>query len=133
MAIPAMITGLLLIVIGVVGYAGQEGEKASPTALIPAVFGAIIALCGVVVVFKESLRKHAMHLAAAVALIGMLGAPYPIFKRAFKGSPIDASEPAVVSAALTTLILAVFLAMCVRSFAAARRARQQQDAAQPAS
>jgi len=122
MAIPAMISGVLLIVIGSIGYASQEG-KASPTALIPAVFGIILGICGLLAL-KESLRKHAMHFAAVIALLGMIGGPYPIFKRFLKGEPIDPGQPAIISAALTSFILAVFLAMCIRSFSAARRARE---------
>lgn len=124
MATPALITGLLLIFVGIVGYAGQPEGSKSPTALIPAVFGGIIALCGVAVAIKEGLKKHAMHLAAAVALVGMLGAPYPILKRAMNNQPVNITDPPILSAALTTLVLAIFLALCVRSFAAARRARQ---------
>ena len=123
MAIPAMITGLLLIVVGIVGYVSQPADKASPTALIPAGFGLVLGICGLLAM-KDGLRKHVMHLAAVVALFGMLGAPYPILKRAMKGDQVDPTQPAVISAALTTLIMAVFLAMCVRSFGAARRARQ---------
>jgi hypothetical protein len=124
MAVPAVIAGVLLVVVGIVGYTSQDPAKTSPTALIPAIFGLILGLCGVLAIWKDSLKKHVMHAAAAVALLGMLGAPYPIFKRLAKGDDINPSEPAVVSAYLTTFICAVFLAMCVRSFTQARKARE---------
>lgn len=129
MAVPAVIAGVLLIVVGIMGYTSQDpvAGKVSVTALIPAFFGVGIGLCGLLAIWKEGLRKHAMHAAAMLSLLGMIGAPYPIFKRLFKGDPIDASSPAIISAALTTLICAVFLAMCVRSFGAARRARQLRE------
>ena len=50
MAVPTLIISILLIVVGVVGYAGQdpnpETGKVSPTALIPAVVGGVLAVCG---------------------------------------------------------------------------------------
>src|SRR5205814_4610342 len=97
--------------------------KASPTALIPAFLGGALAICGLLA-FKEGLRKHAMHAAAALALLGGLGAPYPIIKRLAQGNEVSFSEPAVVSASLTTLICFVFVALCVNSFIQARKARQ---------
>jgi hypothetical protein len=132
MAIPAIIAGVLLVVIGIVGYAAQDPAKTSPTALIPAVFGVLLAACGLLAVWKAGLRKHAMHAAAAISLLGLIGAPYPIFKRLLKGAEINPAEPAVVSAYLTSFVCAVFLAMCVRSFSAARRAREAAAANPPA-
>jgi hypothetical protein len=125
MAIPAVIAGVLLIVIGIVGYTSQDPSgKVSPTALIPAAFGIAIGLCGVLAIWKENLRKHTMHAAAALSLIGMVCAPVPFYTRIAKGIEIDPKSPAIISSALTTLVCAVFLAMCIRSFAAVRRARQ---------
>lgn len=131
MAVKALITAVLLIVVGVVGYSVQEPDPVkgkSVTALIPAFFGAAIGLCGLIA-FKEGLRKHAMHLAAVLALLGALGAPYPIIKRLRTGQSIDFSEPAVLSAALTTLICLVFLVLCINSFVQARKARALQQGA----
>ena len=79
MARAAILFGVLLIILGLVGYfspttLGDVGEKGvSPTALIPAGVGAILLLCGLIVEFKPTTRKHVMHLAAAVGLIGALG------------------------------------------------------------
>ncbi len=123
MAVPTLITAVLLIVIGITGYSAQDPGKASPTALIPAFLGGILALCGLLA-FKDHLRKHAMHAAAALALLGGIGAMYPVVKRVIKGAEISISEPAVLSATLTTLVCFVFVGLCVRSFIAARKARQ---------
>jgi TRAP-type C4-dicarboxylate transport system permease large subunit len=69
----AIACGVLLIIIGIAGYAnGLMTERASLTALIPAVFGALLAVFGYIAGAKEDLRKHMMHAAAAVALIGFL-------------------------------------------------------------
>ena len=75
MAKTTLIFAGLLILLGVGGYAaasaGVMGAKASPTALIPAVVGILIGICGVVAL-RESLRKHAMHGAVLVGLLGCL-------------------------------------------------------------
>ena len=130
MAAKALITAVLLIVVGIVGYSVQEPDPVkgkSVTALIPAFFGIAIGLCGLLAL-KDTLRKHVMHLAAVLGLLGALGAPYPIIKRLTTSKPVSFSEPAVVSAALTTLICVVFLVLCINSFVQARKARAQQSA-----
>ncbi len=132
MAWPTVVTGVVLIVIGVAGYLAQDPNagKVSPTALIPAAFGVVLGICGLLA-FKDHLRKHVMHLAAVVALVGALGAPYPIVKRLVKGTDVTFHEPAVVSAFATTLVCLVFLGMCIHSFVQARRARRLRES-QPA-
>ena len=123
MAVPTLITAVLLITLGAMGYASQDPDKVSITALIPAFLGGALAICGLLA-FKDNLRKHAMHAAAALALLGGLGAPYPIVKRMIKGTDVSFSEPAVVSAGLTTVICFVFVLLCVRSFILAKKARK---------
>jgi len=123
MAVPTLITAVLLICVGVMGYVNQDPDKMSPTALIPAFFGGALAICGLLA-FKDGMRKHAMHAAAAIALLGGLGAPYPIIKRVVKGTDVNFSEPAVVSAALTTVICFIFVGLCVNSFIQAKKARR---------
>ena len=131
MAVPTLIAAILLIAVGVMGYASQDPDKASPTALIPAFLGGALAICGLLA-FKDTLRKHAMHAAAALALLGGLGAPYPIIKRLVKGIDVNFSEPAVVSAMLTSVICFVFVALCVNSFIQAKKARRAASGIPPA-
>src|SRR6476661_10966912 len=65
--------GRLLVLIGIVGYAyGLYGGNASPTAFIPAAFGIVLMLLGHLAVRSESGRKHLMHAALLVALIGFI-------------------------------------------------------------
>ncbi|MEC8556139.1 MAG: hypothetical protein VXZ82_14110 [Planctomycetota bacterium] len=101
MAKVAIICGLLLIGLGVVGYMGHEPAQASAdgvavaegtdsaaesssegdaedkpakksvTALIPAFVGILLAFFGALAL-KESMRMHAMHGAATVGLLGAL-------------------------------------------------------------
>jgi FtsH-binding integral membrane protein len=131
MAVPTLITAVLLIVIGIVGYSGAEPSpegKVSPTALIPAAVGLILGVCGLLAL-KDSWRKHAMHFAAIVGLIGMLGGFMPLMRQYSKTGTIDPLKPAAVSGELMALICGVFVILCVKSFIDARKARQAREAA----
>ena len=114
----AIFVGIILIVIGFVGYInGMMTDKASFTALIPAIFGALIAIAGFVARANEGLRKHMMHLAAAVALIGFLAVGGRMLSKFSELS----MTPAVISQALTAIVCLIFVIMAVRSFINARR------------
>src|SRR5687768_6450471 len=65
--------GRLLVLVGIVGYGyGLYSGHASLTALIPAAFGIVLMTLGHVAVAKESLRKHLMHAAVIVGLLGFI-------------------------------------------------------------
>lgn len=66
--------GLILIALGAAGYFSADVDSRSVTALIPAFFGVPILLLGVVAQLKPRARKHAMHGAVALALLGAIGA-----------------------------------------------------------
>lgn len=127
MAVPTLITAVLLIVVGVVGYSGQEPNpetgKVSMTALIPAFIGGVLALCGLIA-FNDKLRKHAMHLAAMVGLFGAIGGFMPIVRQISKTGEFDPTKPAAISGILMIVICVAFVGLCVRSFVQARKARQ---------
>ena len=126
MAVPTLITAVLLIVVGVVAYAnGTPGDdgKVSPTALIPAFFGVVIGICGLLA-FNEKFRKHAMHLAAMVGLLGAIGGFMPLIRQYNKTGSFDPLKPSAVAGELMILICLVFVGLCVKSFIAARKARE---------
>jgi hypothetical protein len=131
MAVPTLITAVLLIVVGIVGYAGQdpnpETGKVSMTAMIPAFVGAVIGICGLLA-FSDKLRKHAMHLAAVVGLVGFLGGFMPLQRQYKLTGAIDPTKPSAVSGILMMVICAVFVGMCVNSFIQARKARKARAA-----
>lgn len=114
----ALVTGISLVVTGAGGYAAFR----SPTALIPIGFGVLFLICGLVA-RKEPLRKHAMHAAAAVALLGFLpSAPGLLGIPALLAG--EAARPAaVVLRSIMAVLCLGFLAVAVRSFVAARRER----------
>lgn len=114
----ALLYAALLLLTGVGGYAAFR----TPTALIPVGFGLLLGLCGLLA-RKESLRRHAMHAAAGVALLGFLPSAPGLL-----GIPdLLAGEAARPAAVVLRSVMAVlclgFLVAAVRSFVAARRAR----------
>lgn len=109
--------GILLILIGVVGYLyGLAAGSGSLTALIPSAIGAVLALLGWIGRGNEGLRKHLMHGAVVVALLGFLATAGRL---AMKASDITLS-PAYLSQIATALVCLVFIILAVRSFVAAR-------------
>ncbi len=121
MPVVALITGGLLVVVGLVGYFATG--MASWTALIPAILGLFFLACGGLAKWKDSLRKHLMHAAAGLSLIGLFGTRKGFFNSfaLMQGAEMERAE-AVIAQAVTFIILAVFLGLCIRSFIAARRA-----------
>ncbi len=112
--------GLALILVGIAGYVwGMLGDRASVTALIPAFFGIVIALLGAFAKSNESLRKHLMHGALLVALIGFI---VPAYRLLSMGSGLSLS-PAVVSQAAMALLCLIFLVLGIQSFVNARRSQ----------
>jgi hypothetical protein len=109
--------GLILIVLGVAGYVLTG--RTSVTALIPAIFGAVLVVCALVA-RNESARKHAMHAAVAVGLIGALASLGRAVPAAMAG---DATRPAVIVQLVMAVVLLIYVALGVQSFIAARRGR----------
>ena len=92
------------------------------TALIPAVIGVVLLILGLLA-GNEKLRMHVMHVALLIGLLALLGTARSLLKlpAAFDGT---AERPGAVFAQAATAVLSVvYLALGVRSFIAARRAR----------
>ena len=114
----AIWTGRILILLGIGGYGyGIYIDNASLTALIPAAFGIVLMVLGHLAIAKESMRKHLMH---AAVLIGLLGFILPAGRLMSKFSSLTMSA-AVISQALMALICLIFVVRAVQSFIAARR------------
>jgi hypothetical protein len=133
-----MVFGVLLIVLGVWGrFGGDLGwweplgfaapEHLSGTALIPAYMGAALVVLGLLAL-KESLLKHAMHLAAMIGVLGLLAAGGRLLTSLIKTGKVQGVGG--VSLTLMTLLSALFVALCVNSFIQSRRRRRA--AASPA-
>lgn len=109
--------GLILIALGIASYVATG--RTSLTALIPAIFGAVFVICALVA-RNEALRKHAMHAAVAVGLIGALASLGRAVPAVMAG---DATRPAVMSQIALAALLIVYVVLGVQSFIAARKAR----------
>ena len=123
-----VVFGLLLIVLGVWSYWGgvlglweplgfAPPERLSATALIPAYVGMTLVALGLLA-FKETLLKHAMHLASMVGLLGLLAAAGRL------ATTGNIKGVGGVSLMTMMLLCAVFGALCVNSFIQARRRRR---------
>jgi len=113
--------GIALTLLGIVGYAASGA--ASVTALIPAAFGIALTVLGILA-RNEQLRKHAMHGAALLAVIGF-AATVSGFVKLFTllGGGTVERPWAVVAQSIMAVLCAVFVVMCVSSFILARRTR----------
>jgi hypothetical protein len=115
--------GVALILLGLGSYFGTD--RVSMTALIPTWFGLAFVVLGILA-RKEELRKHMMHVAAALGLIGFVVPAIraiPGFIKIVSGEEV--SRAAVISQATMAVLCAVFVGLCVRSFIQARRSRKQ--------
>ena len=115
-----LVFAALLVVLGVGSYVGTG--MSSATALIPAGFGVVLGVLGLLA-RKESIRKHVMHVAAMVALLGFLGAARGFAQLPALLSGGDVERPVAVWAQVAMAVLCLTLEILyVRSFIAARRA-----------
>lgn len=123
MPVIAIIFGILLDLLGTISFVATGATHF--TALIPAAFGTVILVCGVLARAKPEIRKHLMHVAAMFGLLGVLGGfgmGLPKLGAVLAGS---AARPLAVSMQIAMgLISLVFLVFCVKSFIDARRARK---------
>lgn len=116
MASTTIVFGLLLTLLGFSGY--FLTGTSSFTALIPAAFGLLLMALGFLA-RNEASRKHAMHAAAAVALVGFFGALMPLLR-----TPAGVRPALAVYSQLAMVVLTgLFVVLCVKSFVDARRRR----------
>jgi hypothetical protein len=110
--------GLLLMIIGIGSYVLTG--RTSVTALIPAFFGIVFVLLAYVA-RNEAARKHAMHVAVALALVGAIASLGRAIPAAMGG---QLTRPAVLAQIVTAAVMGFYVWMGVQSFRAARRARK---------
>lgn len=112
---------MLLSLIGIAGYVyGSMSGNASLTALIPFAFGTVLESLGFVARSNVGLRKHLMHAAVVVALLGFIATAGRLL---MKMSEVTLS-PAVLSQVAMAVICLVFVILAVNSFIAARKTDQ---------
>ncbi|MHC4093062.1 MAG: hypothetical protein ACYSVY_22795 [Planctomycetota bacterium] len=112
--------GLALIALGVGGYFGTG--RASVTALIPAFFGLPLLLLGLVAL-NERMRKHAMHIAVIIGLLGCAGSARGLMKLPVLLTGGEIARPTAVAVqAAMAIVCFIYVLLCVRSFLKSRRA-----------
>ena len=111
--------GLLLLGLGLLAYFGfADAAERSWTALIPAFAGVPLLICGWIG-RREHARKHAMHAAMVIALLGVvlpLGRLIPVSIK--NGFVFDSKSGTMIGMSVLSLVL---LVLGIRSFIAARR------------
>jgi hypothetical protein len=111
-----------LVVLGIVGYVGSGAE--SPTALIPSVVGLVLAALGFVGQ-REDRQAMAIHIAVVVALVGFLGSAMGLADLPDLLAGEDLERPwAVAVQSIMAVVLFIYLVVSIRSFIAARKARE---------
>ena len=114
------VVGMILAVLGIASYVGTG--RTSMTALIPAFFGAVLLVLAFVAARGEAARRHAMHVAMVVALVGIAGTASRLLPGLATGT-LDFGRPAVLAQIVTVVLLAWYLGQGIKSFRDARRAR----------
>lgn len=115
----AIILGAILVFLGVLVYFGTG--QTSITALIPAFFGLPLFLLGLMGL-NSGWRKHAMHLAAGVALLGFVGAVGRPLGKLLAGT-LPEPSPALLTQLIMAVLCGAFVILAVKSFIDARRQR----------
>ncbi|MBT8207685.1 MAG: hypothetical protein HKN07_04335 [Acidimicrobiia bacterium] len=94
-----------------------QSDSSSITSLIPSMFGVIFLALGLLAKAKPDVAHHAMHGASVLALIGVLASVGSLVARGASGWAL-ASQLVLIGACV------VFLVLAIRSFRAARLARE---------
>lgn len=110
--------GAILIVLGVISYIATG--FASWTALIPAILGAIVLICGLIALKNATVG---LILGLVVAVLGVLGTAMNVMQIAevFAG---DAERPmAVIVSTITFVLLIVYVIVAIRALVTSGRQR----------
>ena len=121
MASTTIAFGLVLLVLGLASY--LLTGMVSVTALIPSAFGVMLALCGVIA-RDDRKRKHAMHGAVLIALLGFGGTVPGLMKIGSVLAGTSERPAAVIAQTIMAVLMLIYLAMAIRSLIAARAARR---------
>jgi len=113
--------GAILILIGAAGYIyGMNEGHASPTALIPAAFGLAIAILCIIGRANENIRRHVMHVAVLIGLIGFI---LPLGRLILNYEKFSLTA-ATISQLAMAIVCLLFVLGGVQSFVSARRGRR---------
>ncbi len=125
----SLLFGFILLLMGLFAYMGGNHTSA---ALMPAYFGILLGVMGATARSeKEKTRMVAMHIAAAVGLIGFLITVSSLveYMQAQRGLVTPEHPKVLQEHALTSAILLFYVLLSVLSFIKARRTRKAEPAA----
>ena len=119
-----IVFGSILLGLGMAAFV-FTGSK-HPTSLIPAAFGLLLLVSGILANTEDSRRRMLwMHIAVTVGLLGFLGGLIMVIKAYATAHGAPFVHPiAVEEQAALAVICGIFTGLCVRSFIAARRSRE---------
>jgi hypothetical protein len=123
MAKLTILFGILLIALGVTGFVLTG--SAHPTSLIPAIFGILLIIFGALAHTPETRRRMLfMHIAVTVGLVGCLFTLPGLFSlvQLIRGKLL-LNHPAIEEKAAMSVLMLIYVLLCVRSFIIARRTR----------
>ncbi len=125
MPLITIILGLFLSACGAYFYFASETK--SPTALIPSIIGVLFVVLGLLS-FQAKMRKHAMHFAALIGLIGFAGGAYkgfPNLPALFQDELTGKDFNKALSQSILAFVCLAFVILCINSFVQARLLRKQ--------
>jgi len=119
-----MFFGVLLVALGVTAYLLTDSMHRSQ--LAPAVLGVVLFLCGVLANTENSKRRMLwMHVAVTLGLLGFLASGAVVVMEFVWAHGEPFGEPMTVESRVAMCVVClIFVALCVRSFIAARRGRR---------
>ena len=123
MAKVTLVFAVLFIALGIVGFVGTGSQHY--TALIPAALGLLLGIFGMIALSPDpGRRKLFMHINVTLGLLGFLGTLMGLvdYLRSLGGMVLK-NPPATESKAIMALLCLIYVALCVRSFIAARKSR----------
>jgi hypothetical protein len=123
MAKVTLVFATLFIALGLIGFIGTGSVHY--TALIPSALGLLLGIFGALSFSPDAgRRKLFMHINVTLGLLGFLGTVMGLVQwfQMLAGATLK-NPPATESKAVMALLCLVYVALCVRSFIAARKAR----------
>jgi multisubunit Na+/H+ antiporter MnhF subunit len=123
MAKVTLVFAVAFIALGLVGFIATGSQHY--TALIPAALGLLLGIFGALSLSSNpSRRKLFMHINVTLGLLGFLGTVMGLIQwfQILAGATVK-NPPATESKAAMALLCLIYVALCVRSFIAARKAR----------
>jgi hypothetical protein len=126
MAKVTIVFGVLLIILGLVGFYGTGGIH--HTALIPAWFGLALGVGGFLAISpSETRRKIFMHINVTVGLLGLIGAVASALHAYGHARSIgmDPDYRALAAQSAMAVLMLIYVNLCVRSFIQARSSRKE--------